>query len=150
MCQAFWQHLLYKTTKPSAMYDFYYFLSCIISTLHKVLINAFCNEAFTLWRKAWNLNVPNEHHGLGCLTAREKRTQRWERGFKEKKPSSYFHVLFFFFKFSGAAMANLWQCLEHRPLLHQLQHHRYQKPHQCCGGVLGVSCTAEFLWTALL
>lgn len=40
-------------------------------------------------------------------------------------------------------MAELWQSLEHRPLLHQLQHRRYQKPHQCRGGVLGVSWKHE-------
>lgn len=28
--------------------------------------------------------------------------------------------------------------MEHREVLHQLQHHRHSKPHQCCGGVLGV------------
>lgn len=40
-------------------------------------------------------------------------------------------------------MADLWKSLEHRALLHQLQHRRHQEPHQRCGGVLGVSCTLK-------
>lgn len=36
-------------------------------------------------------------------------------------------------------MADLWQFLEHRALLHQLQHPGHQKPHKRRGGVLGVS-----------
>lgn len=46
------QHLLYNSAQPLTEYDIYYFLSHIISALHKVLINAFGDEAFTPLRKA--------------------------------------------------------------------------------------------------
>lgn len=46
------QHLLYKGAQTLTGYDIYYFLSHIISALHKVLINAFGDEAFSPLRKA--------------------------------------------------------------------------------------------------
>lgn len=78
------QHLLYKDIQPLREYDIYYFLSHIISALFKVLINAFADEAFTPLRKAWNLNVPNEYHGLGYLTVEDNGTRRWESGPSKK------------------------------------------------------------------
>lgn len=89
------QHLLYKGAQTLTGYDIYYFLSHIISALHKVLINAFGDEAFTTLRKAWNLN---EYHGLGCSTARENGTRRWESG-QSKKSCLCDFSLFFFFNF---------------------------------------------------
>ena len=38
---------LYNSEQALTEYDIYYFLSHIISALHKVLINAFGDEAFT-------------------------------------------------------------------------------------------------------
>lgn len=108
------QHLLYKDTQPLREYDIYYFLSHIISALLKVLINAFADEAFTPLRKAWNLNVPNEYHGLGYLTAKDNETRQWERAQVKRAVC----VIFFFLGFSGAAMADLRQSLEHRSLLY--------------------------------
>lgn len=48
----FCQELLYGGEQILTEYDIYYFLSHIISALHKVLINAFGDEAFTPTRKA--------------------------------------------------------------------------------------------------
>lgn len=85
------QHLLYKGAQTLTGYDIYYFLSHIISALHKVLINAFGDEAFTTLRKAWNLN---EYHGLGCSTARENGTRRWESGQSKKSCLCDFSLFF--------------------------------------------------------
>uniref|UniRef100_A0A8C3NZ56 Transporter n=1 Tax=Cyanoderma ruficeps TaxID=181631 RepID=A0A8C3NZ56_9PASS len=39
--------------------------------------------------------------------------------------------------FKGPAVAELWECLEHRPLLLQLLPERHHQPHQRCHRVLG-------------
>lgn len=86
------QHLLFKGAQTLIGYDIYYFLSHIISSLHKVLINAFGDEAFSPLRKAWNLN---EYHGLGCSTTRENGTRRWESGPSKKSCLCDFSLFFF-------------------------------------------------------
>lgn len=45
-------HLFFRSSQTLTGYDIYYFLSHIISTLHKELIGAFGDEAFNPLRKA--------------------------------------------------------------------------------------------------
>lgn len=49
---SFCQPVLHKSAQTLTGYDIYYFLSHIISALHKVLINAFGDVAFNPLRKA--------------------------------------------------------------------------------------------------